>query len=63
MKNPILLLATKTTLITEGSQCHVLFQKQAEYYLVYLLSYARSSEDSKANVITGTAFSCHIKGL
>lgn len=37
--------------------------KQAEYYLVYLLSYARSSEDSKANVITGTAFSCHIKGL
>lgn len=61
MKNPILLLATKTTVMTEGSQCLVLFHKQtnkAQYYLVYLLSYTRSSEDSKANVITGTAFSC-----
>ena len=47
--------------MTEGSQCLVLFHKQtnkAQYYLVYLLSYTRSSEDSKANVITGTAFSC-----
>lgn len=61
MKNPILLLATKTTVITEGSQCLVSFHKQAnkaQYYLVYLSSYTRSSENSKANVITGTVFSC-----